>query len=134
MSMMYLIVLTMLPLSLILGLDEANILRPYITSIVGLDKYNNLQPYVIVFITLCLVDIPIQVIYHKNIEDESDKKYFTGNIVFDVFLIFIYVVLFFAIGNWGLSNIWSAVLLIVVYFVEFYADWRIVPYLFPRIL
>ena len=129
-SMIYLVALTMLPVSLILGLDKANILQPYVISIVGMGKYNNLQPYVIVFIMLSLIDIPLQFILRKT-QPESDDKSFVGNIVFDIIFIIMYGgLLFFVMPR--LSNIESVITLTAFYFGEFSLDRWIGPQLFPQ--
>ena len=116
MSMVYLILLTLLPISLI----------------VGLDKYNNLQSYVIIFIVLSVMDIPLSFIYHQKLQDESDKKYFFGTIIFDVVLICGYLVLLFYIMP-GNSVAWNAVILTGAYLIEFSCDWKLVPYLTTKI-
>ena len=42
-SMIYLIVLTMLPLAIILGLDKSNVLKEYMVILVGEGRYRSIQ-------------------------------------------------------------------------------------------
>ena len=114
-SMVYLIVLTILPVSLI----------------VGLDKFNNLQPYILIFIALSILDIPLSIIYCIKV-DKSERKYFAGTVVFDIVLIGLYYVLMTYVMPEH-SNTWNAIMLTIAYLIEFTLDWWVVPFLTTKI-
>lgn len=130
-SMIYLIALSMLTVSLILGLDKGNILQPYITKIVDLSKYNNLQPYIFVFIILSILDMPLSIIYLRKVKEE-EKSIFWARVTFDVVLIFLYAVLFFYILP-GKNITSSAFIVLGAYAAEWTIDWIVLPRIAPTI-
>ena len=128
--MIYLISLTMLPVTLILGLDSSNTLRPYVVFVVGEQNYHSVQPYIIAFIIITIIDAILQGSYLSGSKIKSDKSYFIINIVFDVFLIFVYwVVIYIVIGE---SIMYSAIVLTIAYSAEFSLQWVVAPLVFPQ--
>ena len=128
--MIYLISLTMLPVALILGLDSSNTLKPYVVFVIGEQNYHSVQPYIIAFIIITIIDIILQGSYLTGSKIKSDKSYFIINIVFDVFLIFVYwVVIYNVIGE---SIMYSAIVLTIAYSVEFSLQWVVAPLVLPQ--
>ena len=121
----------MLPVALILGLDQSNILRPYVIYIVGEQRYSNIQPYVIVFILLSIIDIAVQGSYLIRKEYREDSRFFCINIIFDVFLILGYLALLYYVIP-EQSVFYSAIILTIAYAVEFSLQWFAAPLLMPR--
>ena len=131
MSMIYLVVLTMLPIALVLSLDKSNILEKYLVPIVGEGKYNSIQPYVLIFVIVALVDIALQYSYMKEEKERIDQRFFEINMVADVGLAVIYLLLLFFVSQ--LSVVWGAVTLIVAYFLESLFYWILIPKWFPEV-
>lgn len=131
MSMIYLIVLTMIPVAIVLGLDKSNVLEKYMIIIVGEGKYNSIQPCVLVFAIAAAVDMALQYSYKKNEKDKIDQRFFEINMSFDFILVIIYgLILIFVLPT--LSVVWGAITLFIVYFVEFLANWIVIPSWFPK--
>ena len=128
--MVYLIFLTMLPVVLILGLDPSNILKSYVSYIVGEQNYHNVQPYIFTFVIISIIDIVLQGSYLVEEKYRSDSTFFVINIIFDIFFIFVYIVLIYNIS--GKSIIYSAIVLTIAYSVEFSLQWIVAPLLMPQ--
>lgn len=128
--MVYLVALTMLPVVLILGLDPSNTLKSYVIYIVGEKNYHNVQPYIFVFIIISLIDIVLQGSYLIGKEYRSDTRFFVINIIFDAFLIFVYIVVIRHIS--GESIVYSAIILTIAYAFEFLLQWIVAPLVMPQ--
>lgn len=132
MSMIYLVILTMLPVALVLGLDKANVLEQYIALVVGEGRYNSVQPYLLIFVTLALVDLLLQYSYMKSVQERIDERVFGINMAFDCAIAIIYsliLVLFFAEPT--IPVVWGAILLTGAYFLESLLNWIMMPRWFP---
>lgn len=120
-SMVYLVLLTMIPVAIILGLDSSNILG----------KYHSMQPCMLIFAILAAVDFLLQYIYRRNTTKRLDRAFFAINMIFDVVLIILYVV--FAIFVLPKTSVfWGAITLFLLYLLEFLSNWVFIPWAFKE--
>ena len=110
----------------------------------GLAKQGALSHFVAVLMVLSILDIPISRVYRKSDEvPEPDKTQFYFYIVFDVILAAVYFVIIFlidgipsyldklsflpkfALGDFA-SLLTKALVLCILYGIEFYVDWWVV--------